>query len=201
MDVEDNSKDECVLQAEASRCNENREDDATISDLPGLEEKLNLAIVEQEKLMAIAQRAQADLENYKRRAMQERLELSRKAKTDVLLKVILVLDDLSRALALIPNEAVSPGWLEGLTLVVRSVSGILENEGVRNIEALGNKFDPHEFEAIQYEETNKIEDGQVISVIREGYKYDDIVIRAAQVVVAKTPEQNENSEVSGEETG
>lgn len=201
MDVEDNSKDECVLQAEASRCNENREDDATISDLPGLEEKLNLAIVEQEKLMAIAQRAQADLENYKRRVMQERLELSRKAKTDVLLKVILVLDDLSRALALIPNEAVSPGWLEGLNLVVRSVSGILENEGVRNIEALGNKFDPHEFEAIQYEETNKIEDGQVISVIREGYKYDDIVIRAAQVVVAKTPEQNENSEVSGEETG
>ena len=104
-------------------------------------------------------------------------------------------------MALIPNEAVSPGWLEGLNLVVRSVSSILENEGVRNIEALGNKFDPREFEAIQYEETNKIEDGQVISVIREGYKYDDIVIRAAQVVVAKAPEQNENTEVSGEEVG
>ena len=104
-----------------------------------------------------------------------------------MLRTLSVVDDLGRALGLIPEEAIAPGWSEGLALVLRNLNTVLESEGVQRIEALGRDFDPREFEAVMHEETAKVDEGTVVHVVREGYKHRDRVLRAVQVVVAKSP--------------
>jgi len=168
-------------------------------DENGLQEQLDEALREKDQFRAIAQRAQADLVNYKKRVPEEIQESRRSATTGILLRTLSVVDDLERALALIPKEAVAPGWSEGLTLVLRNLNTVLESESVKRIEALGRNFDPREFEAVMHEETSEVEEGTVVHVVREGYRHRDRVLRAAQVVVAKSPPQETVADaVSGE---
>jgi molecular chaperone GrpE len=168
-------------------------------DENGLQEQLDEALREKDQFRAIAQRAQADLVNYKKRVTEEIQESRRSATTGILLRTLSVVDDLERALALIPKEAVAPGWSEGLTLVLRNLNTVLESESVKRIEALGRNFDPREFEAVMHEETSEVEEGTVVHVVREGYRHRDRVLRAAQVVVAKSPPQETVADaVSGE---
>jgi molecular chaperone GrpE len=153
-----------------------------------LQEQLEEALREKDQFRTMAQRAQADLMNLRRRAAEELGEQRRSANSGLLLKILSLADDLGRALSLVPEDAVAPGWLDGVRLVQRNISNILESEGVSKIEAVGRPFEPWEFEAVQYAETSDADEGQVIQVLREGYKHGDKVLRAAQVVVAKKPE-------------
>ena len=157
--------------------------DAVPDDQIELEEALR----EKDQFRRLAQRSQADLVNYRRRASAEIEEVRRRASADVLLKVIGVVDDLQRALDMVPEDAVAPGWLEGLNLVMRKMEGVLETSGVQKIEALGRPFEPWQLEAVHYAETAECEPGVVTEVFREGYMLHDMVLRAAQVVVAKEP--------------
>ena len=157
-------------------------------DVAFLREQLEEALREKDQFRTMAQRAQADLMNLRRRAAEELGEQRRSANSELLLKMLSLADDLERALSLIPEDAVAPGWLDGVRLVRRNISNILESEGVSKIEAVGRPFEPWEFEAVQYAETSDADEGQVIQVLREGYKHRDKVLRAAQVVVAKKPE-------------
>ena len=87
----------------------------------------------------------------------------------------------------LPEDAVAPGWMEGLSLVQRNMGNVLDSEGVTKINALGEPFEPWGHEAVFYQETPDGEEGIVTDVIRNGYKLYDRVIRAAQVVVSKAP--------------
>ena len=157
------------------------------SEIGHVAEELEEALREKDQFRAMAQRAQADLVNYKRRAAEEKGDVRRSANSELLLKVLSVDDDLDRALAMIPEDAVAPGWLDGLLLVQRNIDHLLESEGVSKIEPLGLSFEPWECEAVSYEETADEEEGKVIKVLRDGYKQHDRVLRAAQVIVSKKP--------------
>ena len=150
-----------------------------------LHEQLEEALREKDQFRAMAQRAQADLINYKQRSSDEQRELRRAANSNQLIKTLSIVDDLNRALKLIPESAVAPGWLEGLRLVQRNIDHILESEGVTKIDAEGQPFEPREHEAVSYEETADGEEGMVVSVIRDGYMLHDRVLRAVQVTVSK----------------
>ena len=149
---------------------------------------LDEALREKDQFRSLAQRAQADLENYKKRAADERDDIRRFGQSQVMLKVLAVADDFGRALEMIPEDAVAPGWREGLDLVRRGLDHLLETEGVTPIEARGRPFEPAEHEAVFFEETSEIEPGRVMSVIRNGYRHNGRVLRAAQVTVSKSPE-------------
>jgi molecular chaperone GrpE len=169
-----------------------------------LREELEEALREKSQFRALAQRAQADLENYKRRAADEREEARRASTSGLLLKLLSVIDDLDRAMSLVPEDAVAPGWLDGLQLVQRNVGNLLELEAVTRIEAMGAPFDPWISEAVVYMESSEADEGSVIEVIREGYKHHDKLLRAAQVVVAKKPVaqgQDEENEKDEQEEG
>ncbi len=150
-----------------------------------LREQLDEAIREKEQFHMIAQRAQADLVNYRRRASEEQEETRRSANSQLILKILSIVDDLERALTMVPKDAVAPGWLEGLHIVHRNLKNVLAAEGISKIEAQGKPFEPWEHEAVFFEETPELEEGQVVRVVREGYKLHDRVLRPAQVVVAK----------------
>ena len=207
MTQEDRPEDlEPTLNSEASAESqgpiaEESEETEEKDEMTLTQDRLEEALREKTQFRAIAQRAQADLINYRKRVADEQRELRRNANIDLLLKFLGVVDDLDRAMGMVPENAVAPGWMEGLNLVQRNLANILESEGVTKIDAEGLPFEPWGHEAVSYQETPDSEEGIVTSVIRDGYKLRDRVIRAAQVVVSKAPEPaKEDPETSQSDT-
>ena len=162
-------------------------------------EELEEALREKDQFRTMAQRAQADLINFKRRAAQEQEEVRRSATSHLILGVLSIVDDLDRAVALVPDDAVAEGWVDGLKLIRRNVGHLLDSVGVNKMEAQGKPFEPREHEAVAYVETTDGDEGMVASVIREGYMLRDRVLRAAQVVVSKAPEPKDDTDDTEEE--
>ena len=131
----------------------------------------------------ILQRLQADFNNYKRRTEREREERTKLANRELILKLLPVLDDFARALESVLHEKADAGWVEGMALIARKLTAILEDEGLTRIDAAGKEFNPWEHEAVRCEEGSDHDEGRVKAVLRDGYKLHDIVIRPAQVVV------------------
>ena len=140
---------------------------------------------ERDEMKAIAQRAQADLVNYKRRAEEERWTLARSASNSVVSKLLPIADDLQRAVDALPDDA-PESWSSGLQLVSQNMRSLLESEGVTRFEpAPGEPFDPAEQEAIASQPSAEHPSGTVLMTISAGYRGRDRVLRAAQVVVSQ----------------
>ena len=148
---------------------------------------------------SIAQRAQADLVNYRSRASQEIEEAKRAVQFGVISRFISIVDDLERAVENAPEEA-QIEWREGVELVLRNLEKALELEGVSQIDSLGKSFDPREHEALLYEENSETEDGLILNVIQQGYRLNERIIRPARVIVSKfTGQENQEDELSKQE--
>lgn len=157
-----------------------------------LQEQLDEALREKNQFHALAQRAQADLVNYRHRASEEQEEARRFVRFSLLLKILSGMDDLNQAIHMAPQDT-NQDWLNGIRLVLRNLESILVAEGATRIEATGQPFEPRDHEALYYEATLEAEQGTVLEVFREGYRLNDRLLRAAQVSVAKTPEPHEES--------
>jgi molecular chaperone GrpE len=131
------------------------------------------------------QRARADLANYKKRVERERAEAYQHTAGTILARLFPVLDDFDRAMKDAPDDPALRQWVEGMALIQRKLQGIVENEGVKRIEAEGEMFDPNIHEAITHDESENHSEGQVIEVVRKGYRLGDRVLRPALVRVAK----------------
>ncbi|HEY40769.1 MAG TPA: nucleotide exchange factor GrpE [Dehalococcoidia bacterium] len=136
-----------------------------------------------EEYLANWQRAQADFVNLKRRSEQERGDIIKTANAELAYSILPVLDDLARALEhsdSTDSPTVDEGWVEGIRLIERKLRAGLESQGVREIEALGEKFDPNLHEAAMH---SKGPEGIVIQEIQKGYMLHDRVLRPSMVVV------------------
>jgi molecular chaperone GrpE len=160
-----------------------------------LQAELDEAVRERGQFKALAQRAQADLENLRKRMDEERAEVHRAASAHIITKLLPVLDDLQRALGQATEDATAASWAEGIGLIERNLLTLLESSGVTLIEADSKLFDPMEHEALYSVEDPDKEPGIVASVIRSGYRFHGRVLRAAQVSVAQgsEPEEAEHS--------
>jgi len=136
------------------------------------------------------QRAQADFENYKKRSAQERSELIKNANAALILRLLAVVDDMERAFRSVPEDMAQQPWVEGMRLIEQKLLTILEQEGVKPYEALGQEFDPAYHEAVTIEETDPDNDGKVIGEIQKGYRLHDRVLRPALVKVGKGRKEN-----------
>ena len=174
--------------------------DAELDETAQLQARLDEVEREKDQFKSMALRYRADLENYKKRAVQEMSETRDRANAQLLLKLISVADDFSRAVNHLPEGAVDVSWFEGVQLVQRSMETVLQTEGLSRIEAaIGQPFDVYEHEAVFFEPTDDVEEGAVVRVIRDGYKLHNRVLRAAQVSVAKAPEPQEQTESQTDE--
>jgi len=138
-----------------------------------------------ESYLDLAQRAQADFLNYKRRMEQERERIVKDANADLLIQLLPVLDDLQRAVASVPSEFAGNPWTEGISLIGQKLGQTLDRQGLRHIGAEGEAFDPHVHEAVAYQEHPQYGEGQVAQVYRPGYRLNARILRPAQVVVAR----------------
>ena len=161
---------------------------ALIAKLEEMQTALAVATDNAEENLRTAQRATADLANYRRRVEQERDALGSLATAVLISKLLAVLDDFDRAMSHIP-DGIDESWLDGVRLVERKLRAVLEGEGVTQIDALGQPFDPNLHEAVVHEETADFPDNQVIGELQRGYRLRDRVLRPALVRVANNPAQ------------
>ena len=125
-------------------------------------------------------RAQADFVNYKRRAEQEKLEMGSYANTKLILILLPILDDFDRAFDAISHKHAKSDWVEGVRLVERKLKATLEAQGLSQIKAVGEVFDPNQHEALMHV---KGEDGIVVQELEKGYRLHDKIIRPTKVAV------------------
>jgi molecular chaperone GrpE len=159
---------------------------ALIAKLEEMQAALATASENANENLRTAQRATADLANFRRRVEQDRGELTTLANAVLISKLLAVLDDFDRAMSHVP-AGIDESWLDGVRLVERKLRGVLEAEGVTQIEALGQPFDPNLHEAVVHEETADHPDNQVIGELQRGYRLRDRVLRPALVRVANNP--------------
>lgn len=143
--------------------------------------------VKVEELTDDLKRMTADFANYRKRNEAERTEFAKFAKTELIAKLIDVLDGYDRALATVPDELKGQPWVEGMWLVERKLRSILDAEGLEPIDSLGKPFDPYLHQAVAYIESDGPE-GTVIQEHQKAYRLHDRVIRPALVTVAKKKE-------------
>ncbi len=154
-----------------------------------LERELEAAKAKAAEYLDGWQRSQADFQNYKRRVDRERADIFQAAAGKVIARYLDVLDDFDRAMKDQPGEGATPEavvqWSAGIGLIHRKFQNVLDAEGVTRIQAEGQPFDPNLHEAVVHEESDAHASGQVIEVLRHGYKTGERVIRPALVKVAR----------------
>lgn len=136
---------------------------------------------EQEKAqgyLANWQRAEADLQNYKKRVDQERSDLAKYGTMSIIRDLLTVLDDLDRAISNAGDAGAD--WVKGVELTRRNFATTLGRYGVKEIPALGLAFDPNLHEAVMQLPG---EEGKVITVVKTGYRLHDRVVRPSMVAV------------------
>jgi len=131
-------------------------------------------------------RAEAELQNYRRRAAREREEARQAAEESVMLEIIAALDDLERALAAGGPDSTAP-WMHGVRLVMNRLVDYLARQGVVPVDPVGAPFDPALHEAILELATVEAEPGQVMQVVLRGWRRGGRALRPARVVVARAP--------------
>ena len=156
--------------------------------VPALRRDLEEARQEASRNLELAQRAQAELTNYRRRSDEERLALQKYANSRLITRLLSVADELDLAMSHAGESGPNSSWLEGVTLIQRKLSTLLDAEGVAKIDASGVMFNPLEHEALDMEETTQYPPGHITKVVRSGYRLHDRVIQPAQVVVARQPQ-------------
>ena len=165
--------------------------DLTLAEITELTAKLEERDRECGQFREMAQRAQADLENHRKKIADEMQAVSQSATFRILTKLLPILDDLQRAFEQDSKDKATNEWINGIQLIEKNIYGLLESEGVTLIDPKGLPFDPWQHEGIISLESDEFEPGTVVEVIRKGYKLHNKVLRAAQVGIAKDPAPEE----------
>lgn len=138
-------------------------------------------------------RALADMENLRKRAEREKAEATLYAASNFARDLLSVADNFSRALAAVTPEQraaadeMSSNLLAGIEVTERELTNVLERHGIRRIDAMGQKFDPHMHQAMFEVPTADHPAGTVVQVMQNGYAIGARCLRPALVGVAKAP--------------
>ena len=138
---------------------------------------------ERDEYLALAQRVQADFENYRKRAVRDQERLVAHAHERLVHELLPILDDLERALGAAEQHEEAK-LIEGVKLVEKSLRSALAKEGLVEI-ATDGPFDPHVHEALLAQPRADAEPGSVLEVVQRGYRLGDRVVRPARVIVAE----------------
>jgi molecular chaperone GrpE len=137
---------------------------------------------EKEEYLAGWQRERADFLNYKKEEMERITEILKYASEEMILKILPILDNFQEAEKSIPPNEKNK-FLEGMLQIKEQMKGLLEKEGIEEIKALGENFDPNVHEAVESVEGK--DSGKIIEEVKKGYKLNGKVLRPAKVKIIK----------------
>ena len=123
----------------------------------------------------------AEFQNYKKRVEKEKSGLYSYANEKIMTELLQVMDNFERAL----EQGESDGFKEGMEMIFDQLGTVLAKEGLAEITALGEDFDPNIHNAVMTEETDEYESGKVSGVMQKGYTLNGRVIRPSMVKVAE----------------
>jgi len=164
-------------------------------------QQVHLSHEEYERLLEHAKQAErylrslADLENTKKRLQREQEELCRYAAETIVRALLPIVDSLDQALVAVDKQSDPQAVIKGVHLIYRQLLGLLEQEGVKRISTVGERFDPHRHEAVAQVDTDAhTVDGAIVEEVQVGYTMHGKVIRPAMVKVAKKPAGQKSDE-------
>jgi molecular chaperone GrpE len=134
---------------------------------------------ERDEYLALAQRTQADFENFRKRVARDAAAAEARGTARLAKEILPALDNLTRALE---ADTLDP---EGLSLVRSEFTAALERLGIEEFSPEGERFDPNLHEAMAQHPVDGAEPGTVVEVYQRGYRVDGNVLRPARVVVAQ----------------
>ncbi len=162
------------------------------SDKPGVPESDKIIQKERELLEKLAEmqdkylRLSAEFDNYRRRTLKEKIEITKYAAEDLLLQILPVMDDFERAIRHIEGTENCSGMKEGIDLIFNKFSEFLKQQGIKEIESLKCDFNVDLHDAVT---KIKVDDeslkGKIVEVILKGYYLKDKVIRHSKVVIGE----------------
>ena len=144
----------------------------------------------------IAARNQAELDNYRKRMAREKSDAIKFANASLLSELLPVIDNFQMGLSAAINEDPDSIISKGMEMVQKQLEEFFTSQGAVPVSAEGKEFNPNLHEAISQETSATIPEGHVISEIRKGYTLNDRLLRAANVVVSKGPENTEDENES-----
>ena len=180
-----NKKDNLKIIPEVSNVASQNE---SVKEQADKEKKLlnEVIILKEEKLRLLA-----EMENLRKRFEREKIDLIKFSSINLIREILSPGDNLDRALASIPkNEMLPPSiknLVEGLKMVQKEFSTILEKNGVKKIDSINKKFDHNYHQAMMEIETEVADEGIVVQEIQPGYIMYDRLLRPAMVGVSKKP--------------
>lgn len=159
-------------------------DAAAAADESAEQDPLTAALAESEANRDRWMRAQAELDNYRKRVQKERAADLRYSALPLLRDLLPGLDNLHRAIEAIPSDEANQQLAQGLEMVTRQFEEIFARHGAEPITALGEPFDPNLHEALQQIPTSEHPPMTVIQEVERGYRLHDRVIRPTKVIVS-----------------
>lgn len=157
----------------------------TLEAYEGMKVELEKAVKEAAINMDGWQRERAEFVNYKKRIERENAQLRSNITGEVIKKYLVIMDDLDLAMSHRPTCDEGATWAEGIELIVRKLQTVIDGEGIERINQNKVQFDPNLHEAISNEDNPEFASGEIIEVVRQGYKLGERILRPAMVRVAR----------------
>ncbi len=153
------------------------------SEVEGDLDELVVLAAQRDEYLALAQRTQADFENYRKRVAREAASAQERGAAALAKDMLPALDNLDRALVAAPKD---DPLLDGVRLVRAELAAALARVGIESFSPLGEQFDPslHEAVATAPDASGQCGSGKVLEVYQDGYRLGDSIIRPARVVVS-----------------
>ncbi len=131
-------------------------------------------------------RLSAEFDNYRKRTLREKMEISKYAEEELLMKILPLMDDFERALKHIEGSRDCTGIKEGIDLIYLKLSDFLKQQGITEIDTLNNEFNVELHDAVaQVPVQEEGKKGKIVDVIMKGYYLKDKVIRHSKVVIGE----------------
>ena len=180
-------------EAGESSAPESNEDAETAEAPPPLpvEEQLQAALDERDASRDQFLRAQAELDNFRKRVAREREEERRLAPLPIVRDLLPIVDNLKRAADAARQSGHAPDLVEGIDLVLQQIDSLLSARGVESIASVGETFDPHRHEAVSQTPSNDHPPMTIIQEIEQGYLLHERVVRPSKVIVSSGAENAE----------
>ena len=130
-------------------------------------------------------RNMAEFDNFRKRTDKEKSQMFEMGASDVVTKILPVIDDLERGFAAMSEEDKDSSFAKGIEMVYKKLMATLSDMGVTKIEAVGKEFDPTYHNAVMQAPSDEYESGIVTQELQKGYMYKERIIRHSMVMVAE----------------
>ena len=138
-----------------------------------------------EELTDRVKRQMAEFDNFRKRTEKEKASMYQIGAREVIEKILPVVDNFERGLATIPEEDAGNPYAEGMEKIYKQLMTVLDDLGVKAIEAVGQEFNPDFHNAVMQAPSEEYESGIITQELQRGYLYKDKVVRHSMVMVAE----------------